>query len=366
MIKRIALVVIPLGLVALVVFLTTFNSSADKEDILQTIAVERGSITDKAVAVGQIEPRRETPVKAKIPGIVRTVYVEVGDHVNVGEPLFDIKPDPTPVEFANAKREVELHQVTYDQARREFNRSQQLRDKQLISHQDHEQAQAVLEEADLRLKLAREKLALIESGRTEVADRTVDNIIKSPISGTVLSLLVEEGDPVVPLTAYQAGTELMTMAQMDNLIFKGTVDEIDVGRLEEQMTAEIEIGALPENSITGTVGRISPKARRQEGATVFDVEIEIDDIGQTLLRAGYSANASVIISSKYDILVIPERLVTMTDSLTTVEISDTAGNITTREVVTGLSDGIHIEIAQGLSEGDLVVERPPREINPWD
>jgi HlyD family secretion protein len=153
---------------------------------------------------------------------------------------------------------------------------------------------------------------------------------------------------------------------MDDLVFKGTVDEIDVGKLSEQMSVEIEIGALPDASLNGILRKISPKARKQEGATVFDVEIEIDEIGRGFLRAGYSANADIIITKREDILLIPERLVTMTDSLATVEVQDTLGSVVTREVVTGLSDGISIEIVEGLSEGELAVERPPREIQPWD
>jgi HlyD family secretion protein len=366
MVKKILFIGVPVVVVVAAVSFFAINGTAKKEDILQTVTAERGSIIDKALAVGQIEPRREIAVKSKVAGIVRTTFAEVGDIVNAGDPLFDVKPDPTPVEFANAKREVELQQVAFDQAKREFDRAKQLQEKKLISHQEFENMQSAYEQAELRLKLSTEKLALIESGSAEVADRTIDNIIKSPISGTVLSLNVEVGDPVVPLTSYQAGTELMTLARMDDLIFKGTVDEIDVGKLSEDMVVEIEIGALPGEDITGQLDRISPKARSQEGARVFDVEIKFEDLGHSFLRAGYSANADIIINKREDVIMIPERLVTMTDSTSTVEVQDTAGVVTTVAVVTGLSDGINIEITEGLAEGDLIVERPPREINPWD
>jgi HlyD family secretion protein len=366
MLKKTILIGVPVIVVIVLVAIFARDGTANKEDILQTVTVQRGTIVDKALAVGQIEPKHEVAVKSKIAGIVRTAFVEVGDQVIVGDPLFDIAPDPTPLEFAEAKRQVELAEVSFKNIKQEFERTQSLRDKHLISEQEYEAKSADCEEAELRLKLAREKLALIESGKAEVADRAVDNIIKSPINGTVLSMEVEVGDPVVPLTSYQAGTELMTLAQMDNLVFKGTVDEIDVGKLSEQMSVEIEIGALPNASLNGILRKISPKARKQEGATVFDVEIEIDEIGRGFLRAGYSANADIVITKREDILLLPERLVTMTDSLATVEVQDTLGNVVTREVVTGLSDGISIEIVEGLSEGDLAVERPPREIQPWD
>ncbi|HUV29751.1 MAG TPA: efflux RND transporter periplasmic adaptor subunit [Acidobacteriota bacterium] len=366
MIKKTIIGVITLVIIAAVIFFIVSNGTADKNGGNKTLTVSRGTIIDKALAIGQIEPENEIAVKSKISGIVRKTFVDVGDRVSAGDPLFDIAPDPTPLEFAEARRQVEMAQVLFRNVQQEFERTRSLLDKQLISTQEYESKKADYDEAELRLKLAREKLALIDSGETRVADRSIDNIIKSPIDGTVLSMHVEEGDPVVPLTSYQAGTELMTLAQMDDLMFKGTVDEIDVGKLALQMPVEIEVGALPGSRLSGNLTRISPKARRQEGATVFDVEIVFDDLGREFLRAGYSANADIIISKRESVLVIPERLVTMTDSSTTVEVQDSLGNIARRDVVIGLSDGITVEITSGLAEGELIVERPPREIRPFD
>jgi HlyD family secretion protein len=350
------------GIVGVAVFLLVSDGSASRDQGPKTIAAAKGEIVDKALAVGRIDPRKQVAVKSKIAGLVRKRYAEVGDLVRAGEPLFDIAPDPTPVEFAEAKRQVELAEVTFANVEREYDRAKSLRDKQLISHQEFESKQAEYDETELRLKLAREKLALIESGHTRVADRQVDNIIKSPISGTVLTVAVEEGDPVVPLTSYQSGTDLMTLAYMEDLIFKGNVDEIDVGKLRSGMEVELEIGALPGVTVVGTLTKVSPKAHREEGATLFEVEVEIVQTSDTYLRAGYSANANIMITKKTDILVVPERLITIEDSVARCEIMDSTGVITTRELKTGLSDGINIEIVEGLAEGDLVVERPPREI----
>ena len=237
-----------------------------------------------------------------------------------------------------------------------------LRDKQLISKQEFESKQAEYEESELRLKLAQEKLELIESGSAKVADRNVDNIIKSTINGTVLTISAEEGDPVVPLTTYQSGTELMSLAYMDDLVFKGNVDEIDVGKLKVGMEVELEVGALPNEKVAGVLTRVSPKAHKDEGATLFEVEVEITQAGNKFLRAGYSANANIMITKKVGILLAPERLIKMEDSTVTCEVMDTAGAITTRDVKVGLSDGINIEILDGLAEGELLVERPPKQI----
>jgi HlyD family secretion protein len=340
--------------------------SAGSQDGPKTVAVSRGDIIDKALAVGRIEPRKQISVKSKIGGLVRRVYVEVGDAVKAGAPLFDIAPDPTPIEFAEAKRQMELAEVSFANARRDYDRSKTLIDKQLISTQEFESEQARFDEAELRFKLAQEKLQLIESGKAQVADREVSNIIKSNISGTVLSLDAEQGDPVVPLTTYQSGTELMTLADMDDLVFKGNVDEIDVGKLRIGMEVVIEIGALPNSAITGELTKISPKAHKEEGATLFEIEVEIVDVGETYLRACYSDNANIMITKKENILIVPERLIRIEDSVAICEIQDTAGEIIEREIETGLSDGINIEVISGLDEGDLIVERPPREIEVWD
>src|SRR5690606_33454296 len=159
-------------------------------------------------------------------------------------------------------------------------------------------------------QIARERLALLEQGKVTIADTRIESVVKSPIDGFILEKMVEIGDPVVPLSSYQEGTVLMTMADMSDLIFRGTVDEIDVGRLQEGMPVEIKIGALPNARITGVLDRISLKAQKQENATTFPVEIRLTDTGGATLRAGYSANAEIIIQRREDALAIPERVVT--------------------------------------------------------
>jgi HlyD family secretion protein len=361
MFKKVLLIASAVIILGAVLFFA-LSGSAKKDDGFKMVKVEKGSIVDKALAVGKIEPVKEIAVKSKISGIVKKIYVDIGNQVKVGDPLMDIAPDPTPIEYAEAKRQVEIYQVAYDNAKRELDRSSSLRDKQLVSHQEWEAKQANFDEAALRLKLAKEKLSLIESGRTEIADLKVDNTIRSSVNGTVLTRLVEEGDPVVPLTSYQAGTELMTLAYMEDLIFKGTVDEIDVGKLAVGQPVEIKVGAIPNDTIHGVLDKISPKAHKEEGSTLFDIEIRLTEVGSSFLRAGYSANANIIINRKDSILLLPERLVKIEDTASLVEIRDSLGAIVSLPVKTGLSDGINIEIVEGLNEGDSVVERPPKEI----
>jgi len=345
------------GLLFLVV-----KPSGKKERSNNLVKVEKGSIIDKALAMGRIEPKNQISVKSKISGIVKKVFVEMGDSVKKGDPLVEISPDPTPLEFAQAKREVEIASVNYENLKREYLRVKDLAEKELVSEKDFDQAFRSYREAELRLKLAQEKLSLIERGKTNIAGRRIESVIKSPIAGSVLERKINVGDPVVPLTSYQAGTELFTLADMRELIFKGTVDEIDVGKLKEGMSTLLKIGALPNDTIQGVLYKISPKARKEENATLFDVEIKITQTGSSLLRAGYSANADIIITKKEDILLIPERLVEFVEDTAFVQLKDPSGEIEKTIIKTGLSDGLNIEVMEGLKEGDALVEKPPKEI----
>ncbi len=172
---------------------------------------------------------------------------------------------------------------------------------------------------------------------------------------------------VIPVLGHvrgiQAGTALATLADMTTLVFKGTVDEIDVGKLREGMPARIKVGAIPEAKVDGRVYKIAPKSKTTEGATQFDVEIELLPAKDTVLRAGYSANADIVVKEKDSVLLLPERLVTFTDGKATVEVPGAAGAEPVKKAIkVGLSDGVSVEVADGLKEKDLVVERPPKKI----
>jgi HlyD family secretion protein len=339
------------------------KSSAQKDMGWKTVPVTRGPVVEKALAVGAIRPKREIAVKSKISGIVKTSFRQVGDVVNPGDPLFEIVPDPTPLERTEGLREVEIAKNVHEQARKKYERARSLKEQGVVSSQDWEQAEKDIQDAQIRLNLASQKLALIEKGRVKTEGLSVESIIRAPTRGTVLELLVNEGDPVVPLTSYQAGTALTNLADMTTLIFKGTVDEIDVGKLREGMSARIKIGALPDAKVDGKVSKIAPKSKTAEGATLFDVEIELLAAKDVVLRAGYSANADIAVREKADVLLVPERLVVFADGKATVEVPGQGdAPPVKKEIKVGLSDGMTIEVAEGLAEKDQVVERPPKKI----
>lgn len=362
MFKKILITSVVVIVVGAAVYFAFSGSGSDDEGELKFHEVEIGTVVDKAMAIGQIEPEHEVMVKSQISGIVSKMYADVGDRVDIGDPLFDIAPQPTPIEYAEAKRQVELNDAAFANAKRNHDRARGLFEKDLISQSDLDDTKFDIEQAEVRFKSAKEKLSLIEKGKTMIAGRVIENVIRSPIGGMVLQRNVEQGDPVVPLTSYQSGTELMTLAEMDSLIFRGTVDEIDVGKLSEGMEVRLQVGAIPNDTIEGILYRISPKARKQDNTTVFDVEVTITSTTTSVLRAGYSANAEVVVEQSKDVLVIPERLVTFVDDSCFVDIMDSLDVIQQHLIEVGLSDGISIEVVSGLEEGQEIVEKPPKTI----
>ena len=346
----------------IVVTLAMSNGSGEEENGRQTVKVERKTIIDKALAVGSIEPVTEIDVKSKVSGVVGKLYADVGDYVNAGDPLVEVKPDPTPLELAQAKRDVEMASIELETLRKELKRNDQLKEQGLISDHDYERLVQLYDEAELKYQMARERLELIEKGKVKIADTRIETVVKSPLTGYILEKNVNVGDPVVPLTSYQPGTALMRMADMTDLIFRGTVDEIDVGKIGEGMACELQVGALPGQKVSGHVTLISLKAKKEDNTTVFPVEIKIDQTNKAVLRAGYSANAHVIIAQRDSVLSIPERVVTFRNDSAFVEIPLGPGKSEQRFIKTGLSDAIEIEVMEGLEEGQEVLEKKVREI----
>jgi len=332
----------------------------------RTVKVERGDIVEKAVAIGQIEPRVEFRVKSKVSGIVHRTFVEVGDFVQAGDPLIEIAPDPTPTELVDAESAVESAESAFRKAETDWERQGRLAEEGIVASDAADSAREAYEQARIELARRRDALQLVREGKIAGRGKKLEAILRAPAAGIVLTREVDPGDPVVPLTSYQEGTELVTVADMSDLIFRGTVDEIDVGRLEVGFPARLAIGALPAAAVTGRLTRIAPQAIEEENAKLFEIELELDPAQDVVLRAGYSANADIIIREVTGALVVPERLVTFEDdgAQAFVEIPPEAPEGEPRRVPirTGLSDGLRIEVVEGLADDDTVIERPPRDV----
>ncbi|HYO76229.1 MAG TPA: biotin/lipoyl-binding protein, partial [Thermoanaerobaculia bacterium] len=220
------LIVLALGSVAVYAFARNSNK---KDGDLKEVEVVQGTIVEKAVAVGQIQPRQKFQVKSKISGIVRRALVQVGDTVKAGDALFEIAPDPTPLEVTEVDRRVESATASFRRAEGDFKRANELAAGGVLPKSEVEQKKEAFELARVALMKAQQDRELTRRGRLTAGGQ--ESIIRAPAAGTILTRLVNEGDPIVPLTSYQPGTEMATVADMSDLIFKGTVDEIDVGKL---------------------------------------------------------------------------------------------------------------------------------------
>jgi HlyD family secretion protein len=345
-----------------------FKGRNKDDDGVTLVDVTRGAITEKAVAVGQIEPRFKYEVKSKISGIVQKTLVQVGDRVAAGDALFEIAPDPTPSELVEAERRADSAQAGVNRAEADWTRSSELLRQGIVAQEAVDARREAFEQAKIELQGAQDNLELIRKGRIAGRGRQMESIIRAPAAGIVLAREVDPGDPVVPLTSYQEGTVMATIADMSDLVFKGTVDEIDVGKLAVGVPARLNIGALPSEKVTGRLARIAPQAKEEEGARLFEVEIELDppENPEMVLRAGYSSTADLVIREKTEILLIPERLVLFendgADKFVEIPAADPKVEPTKVKIETGLSDGLNIEVVSGLAEGDKILQRPPREI----
>lgn len=354
-----------IGIIIIAVVALAFafsDGSAEPENQRATVKAERKNIVDKALAVGSIEPINEIDVKSKVSGVVGILYHDVGDYVTAGQPLVEVKPDPTPLELAQAKRDVEMASIELETVQKEIERDKKLRQQGFLSDQEFEVLTRQFDQAELRHQMAQEKLDLIEKGKVRIANTNIETVIKAPLTGFILEKNVNLGDPVVPLTSYQPGTAIMRMADMKDLLFKGTVDEIDVGKIKEGLVCELQIGALPGKPIKGKVTLISLKAKKEDNTTVFPIEIKITDTQDAVLRAGYSANANIIIAQRDSVLSIPERVITFRNDSAFVQIPKGEKGFEERPIKTGLSDAILIEVTDGLEEGEAVLEKEVKEI----
>lgn len=371
--KTILTLIVLGAVIGLSAYAYTSRSDGEEEEIPH-IVVERGDIVDKALAVGTIEPRVEVSVKSQFSGVAKRQFADVGDFVRAGDPLLEIKPTPTPKELVDAERQIELREIEVRNLKVEYDRQKKLHEKQLVSNQDYERAERNYEEAKLQVQMATESLELLKKGQVSTEKGVFESVVRAPVSGFILDKMVEIGDNIVPLTSFQEGTVLMTMANMDDLIFRGTVDEIDVGRLSEGMTCDIKVGALPNSNVEGVLAKIWLKAEKEDNSTVFPVELEILSASEkdltspeappkeVVLRAGYSANAEIIIEKRDQVLLIPERVIEF--SADTAKVTLLLADNTTEEriIQTGLSDAINIEVIEGLDEGARVREKPPKVI----
>ena len=364
-----------------------------------------GDVVKKTVATGAVKPRQEIMVKPQVSGVVEELYVEAGQSVKKGQQLAKIKLVPSQVNINNAQSSVELARIRYDEARRELTRQKEIYGKKLdvsdaqanfanaqreeqrqaqlladgvISQQEYDRAKLALDlakasfdnseiisvnslrrfEADVDISrqeydAAVNNLQLLREGASKKS-RQVANVVTSTVDGMILDVPVEEGTSVIERNNFNEGTTIATIADMNSLIFEGQVDESDVGKLKEGMPLVLTVGAIEDEKFDANLEYISPKGTDEDGTVKFEVRAAIKPQKDIFLRAGYSANADIILDIKEKVVTIKERDVIFEDEKTYVEVETGEQQYEKREIKTGLSDGVTIEVKEGLDTLTLV------------
>lgn len=316
----------------------------------------RTSINTKIVATGSLKPEEEIELKPQISGIVDEITVEEGDLVQKGDLIAKIRIVPNEQSLSSANSRLNSNKLSYDNANTLYKRNKVLFDKGVISKQDFENSELSLNQAKEALTQAQNDYQIIRRGTVSGGGLSNTNI-KSQISGTVLEIPIRVGDQVIQSNNFNSGTTIATVANMSKMIFEGTVDESEVDKLIEGDSIDVVIGALDEKKLPAKLVFIAPKGISDNaGAVQFTIKADVKVELNTNIRAGYSANAEIDIESKDDLFCIKESLVRF-DRITEkpyVEIQGENNTYKKQNVTLGLSDGINVEIVEGVKEGDKI------------
>lgn len=326
----------------------------------------RPKITDihkTTVVTGKIEPRNEVEVKPQISGIITALLKQPGDRVTQGEVIARVKVIPDMAQLSSAQARLRLAKINLNQARTDYNRERPLYDKGLVSADEYDKIAQTWRQAREEVVAATDNLEVVRDGVSKSNASASSTLIRSTITGVILDIPVKVGNSVILANTFNDGTTIATVADMGDLIFRGNVDETDVGSLVVGMMMKITIGALRDLRFDARLEYISPKAVENNGANQFEIKAAVNVPGRNDIRSGYSANAEITLASAAHVLSIPESAVEFDNGKTFVYIVGGTGEdktYTRRRVTTGLSDGINIQILSGLSQKDIV--RGPKKM----
>ncbi len=310
-------------------------------------------IVKKTIASGTIVPRKEIALKSQVSGVVEKLHVEEGQMVKVGDLIAKIKIIPNVVALNNAKAQVEAAKINFDNAERELARQKELYEEKVISQFDYNQFLLDYKLRKQELGAAENNLELIREGASQKSGN-VSNLVTSTVAGMVLDIPVKEGTFIIESNTFNEGTTIAAVADMSEMIFEGKVDESEVGKIKEGMDLIMSVGAIEGETFNAKLEFISPKGEEEEGAIKFDIKASIELDPDQFLRAGYSATADIVLEKREQVLAIREsNLIFEADKLF-VEVAEGNQQFERREVTTGLSDGINIEIVNGLREGEEI------------
>ena len=313
-------------------------------------------IVRKTVATGSILPMEEVLIKPNISGVIEEIYVEAGDIVQANDLIARIKVIPNLASLNQARNAIDRAKITLDDEKRKYDRQKNLYDKGVISKQELERAEVAFQQAEQNYVSAKQDYDIVKTGSTKGLGSSANTLIRSTVSGMVLELPVEVGNQVIQSNNFNEGTTIAALADVNRMIFEGKVDESEVGKIKEGYPLEITVGAIENATFDAVLDYIAPKGKLENGAIQFEIKGTLHKSDTTFIRAGLSANASIILAKADSVLSIKEALVQFDEDTKDayVEVKTGEKEFERKDIHLGISDGIHVEVREGLSEEDEI------------
>ena len=338
-------------------FVFLFIKSQPQPEVYDEFTLQRMNIRKTTVVTGKIEPRDEVLIKPQISGIIEEVYKEAGQKVKKGEVIAKVKVIPELGTLNAAESRVRLAEINGRQAETDFARLEKLYADKLISSEEYEKGEVTVKQAREELQAAKDNLQIVKEGITQSSASFSSTLIRSTIEGLILDVPVKVGNSVIMSNTFNDGTTIATVADMSDLIFRGNVDETEVGRIHEGTPVKITLGALQDMKFDAVLEYISPKSVENNGANQFEIKAAITVPDSITIRSGYSANAEIELQRANNALTVPESAIEFSGDSTFVYVltdSVPTQKFTRRQVQTGISDGVNIEIKSGLKANELI------------
>ena len=361
---------IVIGIVIVVVFVGTiaylYQKSQAKPVIYETTTAQINNIVKKTVATGKVVPRKEIEIKPQVSGIISELYVEAGQKVRKGDMIAKVRIIPNMIALNEAESRVNRAKINLDNAQQNYNRQKPLYDNRVIAIAELQNYELALKTSHEDLDAAENNLQLIRDGISKTSGAISNTIIRSTIEGMVLTVPVEVGNSVIESNTFNDGTTIVTVADMGEMIFKGKVDESEVGKLHEGMSLIMTVGAIDIEKFTAKLEHISPKGVEENGAIQFEIRAAVELKDNLFIRAGYSANADIVLEQRDSVLSVQESLVKYEADSAWVEVMTGPQVFKKQTIKTGLSDGVNVEVLSGITKKDKIKIQnalpPPTEV----
>ena len=344
---------IAIALIAVLIWFGKKNSASPVE--FETEKAFKATIIKKSIATGKVIPLEEIEIKPQITGIIDKIFLLEGAKVKKGDLIATVRVVPNEQSLISARGTVDNVRLRLSNTKVSFNRNKNLFEKGVISRAEYEAVELSFNQAKQDLKNAQNNYLIIKKGSSGSGASANTNIL-AQMSGTILEIPVKEGDQVIQSNNFNAGTTIASIADMSKMIFEGKVDESEVGKLINGTEIEISLGAIENKKFPAVLNFIAPKGTEEAGAVQFKIKADVSLDDEYFIRAGYSANAEIILEKKDSVLSIKESLLQF-DRKTEkpfVEIKNTAGKFDKKDIKLGTSDGVNVEILEGVTKEDEI------------